>query len=160
MPDEAFLRPLRALLLGAVLLAIGPLAVADSTEVSLNPPEGFQAAAEGWGYDSADGTAVIRLQHIPEPLAKAGQAFGVPALEAEGATLQSFEQVELDGRQATLICVLQRLAGVTSERWVLVFGDTRETVVVNAVYPRKQAAALREPVRAALLSTRRAAAAD
>lgn len=150
------------LLVGLLALALaGPVVSGEalSGRVSLTPPAGFEPAADGATYTTADGKSIIRIEEIAEPVAKVEPVYSVPALESEGATMLTFEKVTLGEQPGTLISVLQRIDGVTSERWVLVFGTTAESVVLNAAYPRKQAGELREAVKAALLGVRWAPAA-
>lgn len=141
-----------ALALGLAAMPAGP-AHAGQGAVTMAPPEGFLPRDGATGFQNGDATALIDIQEIPEALAKVAPAYGVPALEARGATLRSYEKLSVAGQPATLVCVLQRIEGVTSERWVLLFGNPRQSVVINAHYPRKQAGALRQAVREALLST-------
>jgi hypothetical protein len=122
------------------------------TKYSLVPPAGFKMATNFAGFHNETNGASIMLSEVPAPYATISEAMTESALKNQGMTLLDRETIAFNGGQATLIKMSQPANGVTYRKQLLVFGDAKNTVLVNAVYP-ESSKGLEAAVRTALLST-------
>jgi len=107
------------------------------THVRLAVPAGFTLADDfpGIGRDE-DATSVL-VTELPVPLEVARRALEPDALEERGVILHASARVEVDGRDALLVHASQRTAGLAFRKWMLLFGDSRGSVLVTATTPRE-----------------------
>jgi hypothetical protein len=67
-------------------------------------------------------------------------------------TLQSKQTIDFNNSKATLLMVTQAANGTTYSKQILIFGDSKNTVLVNGIYP-EASSAMEASMKAALLST-------
>ena len=53
----------------------------------------------------------------------------------------------LGGCQGVLLHTMQRASGIVFEKWVLAFGDEKESVLVTATFPQEIRATLSQPLK-------------
>ena len=122
------------------------------TKCSIIPPSGFVAATTFSGFQNAETGASIMINEIPAPYQSLVDGFTAEALKSKGMTLIKKQTIDFNGSKATLINLTQPANGTTYLKQMLVFGDTKGTVLVNGIYP--EASKDIEPqIKDALLST-------
>lgn len=123
------------------------------TRVSLAPPADFMPSAQFPGYMQESTESSIMVTEIPGPLAEVSTGFSRPAeLAKKGMTLQNKEEIIVDGRTALLLQIWQVAAGREFLKWILVFGNENETVMVVSAFLKRHENELSEKMRASLLT--------
>ncbi|MDL1873596.1 hypothetical protein FBQ85_00265 [Cytophagia bacterium CHB2] len=123
------------------------------TRVSLTPPAEFTLSAQFPGYQQESTGASIMVTEIPGPFAEVSAGFSVPAeLAKKGMTLQTKEEITVDGRTALLLQIWQVAAGKEFLKWILAFGNANETVMVMATFPKQHESDRSEKLRTSLLT--------
>ena len=122
------------------------------TKCSIIPPSGFVAATTFSGFQNAETGASIMINEIPAPYQSLVDGFTAEALKSKGMTLIKKQTIDFNGSKATLINLTQPANGTTYLKQMLVFGDTKGTVLVNGIYP-EASKDLEPQIKDALLST-------
>jgi hypothetical protein len=122
------------------------------TKCSLIPPEGFAIATNFSGFQNARSGASIMVTELPAPVQTISQSFTAGALKAKGMTLIDKQVIDFNGSKATFIKLSQPANGITYLKQILIFGDTKHTVLINGIYP-EESKALEKTIKDALLST-------
>lgn len=135
----------------AALLAGEPV---PGTKVSLAPPAGFVPAEQFPGFQKADAASSIMVTEMAAPADQVRAGMTAEGLATRGITLLASKPGSVSNLGATLLHVAQSAGGAVFEKWMLVFGDKANTVIVVATYPQALAASLSEPMRRSVLSTR------
>lgn len=125
------------------------------TRVTLEPPAGFVQETRFPGFGHAESGASIMVTEIPGPIAQVRAGMTKTGLAGRGMALVESEELKVGGEEAQLVRVTQSAAGVSYEKWLLLFGNARESVVVVATYKEQDASSKREPMKRAVLSARR-----
>ncbi len=123
----------------------------QGTRAILTAPDGFGPSEYFPGLQHNSVTAAIVVNEIPNSYLEFSRQYSNIGLEKTGMTLISREHVEKDGLSGQLILVKQDMRGKRYERWILVTGDTNESVMIAAYYP----ANLRHQFRESLEKTLR-----
>ena len=92
------------------------------------------------------------INEIPAPYQSLVDGFTAEALKSKGMTLIKKQTIDFNGSKATLINLTQPANGTTYLKQMLVFGDTKGTVLVNGIYP-EASKDLEPQIKDALLST-------
>ncbi len=129
----------------------GPVRV-KGTRVTLSPPAGFKPADRFPGFQLAEKGGSIMVTELPGPSAEMRKGMTKEVLASRGMTLIRSQMVKVHGQDALLIHVSQSAGGTDYLKWMLVAGDTKETVMVVGTFP-KAAAELNLPIKQAILST-------
>jgi hypothetical protein len=124
----------------------------SGTKCSLIPPNGFMAATTFSGFQNAETGASIMINELPAPYQSLVDGFTAEALKSRGMTLIKKQTIDFNGSKATLIHLTQSANGTTYLKQMLVFGDTKGTVLVNGIYP-ETTKDIEPQIKEALLST-------
>jgi PsbP-like protein len=122
------------------------------TKCSLIPPNGFVAATTFSGFQNIETGASIMINELPVPYQSLVDGFTAEALKSRGMTLVKKETIDFNGSKATLINLTQSANGTTYIKQMLVFGDTKGTVLVNGIYP-EASKEIEAQIKDALFST-------
>jgi hypothetical protein len=122
------------------------------TKCSLIPPSGFVAATSFSGFQNAAIEATIMINEIPAPYKSIVDGFTAEALKSKGMTLIKKQIIDFNGSKATFINLKQSANGKTYLKQLLVFGDTKVTILVNAIYP-EASKNIESQIKEAILST-------
>lgn len=124
----------------------------QGTKCSLVPPTDFIAASNFSGFQNAETGASIMINEIPAPYQTIVESFTADALKTKGMTLIDKQVINLNNSKATFIKAKQPANGTTYFKQILVFGDTKSTVLVNGIYP-EESKDIENKIKDALLST-------
>ena len=119
---------------------------------SLIPPVGFVAATTFSGFQDVETSSSIMINELPAPYQSLVDGLTADALKTKGMTLVSKQEIDFNGSRATLINITQPANGTTYIKQMLVFGDTKGTVLVNGIYP-ETSKDIKAKIEEALLST-------
>jgi len=104
------------------------------TRVSIEPPTGFEQAKQFPGYVLRDTGSSIMITEIPAPFLEISKGFN--SRTPQGMALISKDVVNIDGYEALLLNVDQNAYGMRFEKWIVVFGNEKETVMITAAFPK------------------------
>ena len=124
----------------------------SGTKCSLIPPSGFVTATTFSGFQNEETGASIMINELPTPYQSLVDGFTAEALKSRGMTLIKKQTIDFNGSKATLINLTQSANGTTYIKQMLVFGDTKGTVLVNGIYP-EVSKEIEAQIKEALLST-------
>jgi hypothetical protein len=123
------------------------------TKCSMIPPKDFTAATNFSGFQHTASGASIMVTELPAPVQTLVDGFTADALATRGMVLLSKQTITLGNTQpATIMHVKQPANGMIYFKWMLVFGDSSHTVLVNGIYP-EAAAAIAPAIKKAVLTT-------
>jgi hypothetical protein len=131
-------------LLLAVLLASAAHAVErvdiPGTDISLPLPEGFALAPDFPGIGNDEDLTSVLVTELPVPFAISKQRFDADALARGGVKLRRADSIEVDGHEGLLLHATQTAAGLEFRKWLVVFGDDTESILLAATTPLDQEA--------------------
>lgn len=109
--------------------------VIPGTKFSMVPPEGFVLSTNFSGFQSNETGSSIVVADFPASYAELVKGFTKEALKTKGMELIAKEEVTYQQKQATLYKVTQQANGMMYHKLILLFGDLKNTVMVNGIYP-------------------------
>jgi hypothetical protein len=122
--------------------------------IKIRQPEGFEKADSFDGFGNPETQSSVMAMSIPGPYSKVAAGFTQEQMKARGWTLQSKQDVKVDGLPGILAHFEQPAGGQLFLKWSLAFGDDRKTTLVTATAPKAQDRELAARLKAAVLSTR------
>ena len=123
------------------------------TRVSLKPPSGFTPSPEFSGYWLESLASSIIVTEFPGPFAEVSPGFSSPAeLMKRGMSLLNKQEVKIGGQGGVLLQAKQNSLGTDYLKWILVFGDEKESVLIAATFPQQFEKELSQKMKASLLT--------
>jgi len=122
------------------------------SRISLAVPADLRHDAALPGFESTDGRTAIFVSELPGSVYATMRSFSGEAFQKSGMQLEAQERVTVDGWPARLYRASQPVRDDELARLVLVFGDSSQSIVLNAVAPEPLAPERAEALRNALLS--------
>jgi hypothetical protein len=125
------------------------------TRVSLIPPSGFTPSERFPGYSQESTGSSIMVTEFSAPLAETSSGLTSPsALAKRGMVLLKKQQVVVDGQAGILAQVKQNFQEAEYLKWLLLFGDGKESVLITAAFPKELESQLSEAMKASILTAR------
>ncbi|MBW4622495.1 MAG: DUF1653 domain-containing protein [Cyanosarcina radialis HA8281-LM2] len=124
------------------------------TKVSLIQPAGFTPADSFSGFQQLDTGASILVAEFPAPYPIVSNSFTTDTLKSRGMTLISKENVKVDGYSGLLMQVEQVANQQDFAKFILVFGDEAETVLLTASMPKDLQTRLAPTLKKSLLTAK------
>lgn len=125
------------------------------TRVSLIPPSGFTPSGRFPGYSQESTGSSIMVMEFPASFAETSSGLSSPsALSKRGMVLLKKEQVVVGGQTGILAQVKQNLQEAEYLKWLLLFGDGKESVLITAAFPKELETQLSEAMKASILTVR------
>lgn len=125
--------------------------VIAGTKCSIIPPAGFVPATNFSGFQNNGSGASIMVTELPAPVQAVSEGFTASALKTKGMTLIDKQTIDFNNSKATYIKVSQPANGTTYLKQILVFGDSKKTVLINGIYPEANKA-IEADIKTSLLS--------
>jgi len=122
--------------------------------VKLIRPDGFDDAENFHGFQQPSTQSSVMVLRIPGPFSEITDAFTAERLKARGMTLVSKANVEIDGNAGVLLGVTQTAYGTEFAKWILAFGNEKETKIVTATFPKAHQDKLSAQLKSVVLSAR------
>jgi hypothetical protein len=123
------------------------------TTISLIPPKGFLPAGNFNGFQNAQVGAMIVVSEIPSTYSLIASSFSAESLLGQGMELLDKREIDFNNSRATYLDVKQDASGSVLLKQILIFGDSRHTVLVTGMYPEISKSIAQE-IKEALLSAR------
>ena len=131
---------------------LGPKVLVPDTRIRLSPPAG-SVPGEGFkGFQNPELGAVVEVVEMPCPFADSG--LDAETFQRSGVTLKRRTDVKIGGRPAVLLALAQTANGVSINKWLLVFGDEKQTFLVAGIFTPEKAKELSPLLRACVLERR------
>lgn len=128
-------------------------AIIAGTRIKLQPPADFAASSQFAGYGLQSHASSIMITEMPGPFAEISAGFSSePELTKRGMALLDKQEIKVGGADGLLVKIRQNAAGTEFLKWILVFGDAKESVVITAAFPQEHETALSERMRASILT--------
>ncbi len=121
------------------------------TKFFLVPPAGFINATNFQGFQQMNSGASILVVEIPGPFSESTKGFNEQGLKTQGVILKKKEAIKVNGNQGFFITTEQFAYGTNYSKYILVFGDTKATYMVNGTFP-KEVTELDKDIRESMLS--------
>lgn len=109
--------------------------IIPGTKCSMIPPNEFELAENFSGFQNADTGSSIMIVEMPAPYQHMADGFTAEALKTKGILLKSKKVIDYNGSKATFIEGTQSSNGLVYLKQVLIFGNDKNTVLVNANIP-------------------------
>ena len=127
--------------------------IVAGTRVSLKPPSGFTLSPQFSGYwlESHDSSLIVT--EFPGSFREVSFGFSSPTeLAARGLSLLSKQEIEISGLRGLLLQVTQTTSSTDYLKWIVVFGDDKESVMIAATFPKKHEHELSQKMRGSILT--------
>jgi len=121
------------------------------TKFFLVPPTGFIPATTFQGYQQMNSGASILVMEIPGPFSESTKGFNEQGLKTQGVVLKKREEIKVNGNQGLFLTTEQFAYGTNYSKYILVFGDSKATYMVNGTFP-KEVTDLEKDVRESMFS--------
>jgi hypothetical protein len=123
------------------------------TRVSLKPPLDFKPASQFPGYGLESFGSSIVVTEIPGPFSEVSAGFSDSmALMKKGMSALNKQEVKINGQSGLLVQIRHILSVGEFLKWILVFGDEKESVIVTATLPKEFENKLSEKMKASILT--------
>ena len=123
----------------------------SGTKFFLIPPAGFIPATNFQGFQQMNSGASILVMEIPGPFSESIKGMNEPGLKTQGIILRGKEEIMFNGNQGLFLTAEQFAYGTNYSKYILVFGDTLATYMVNGIFP-KEVPELDNDIRESMLS--------
>ena len=123
------------------------------TGLAVPQPEGFDKSTSFHGFQQPSTGASVMITVIPGPFSEVAKGFNKPALAARGMELRSKKRCKIGEQSGFLLHIAQQANNLMYLKWIVVFGDAKETRMVTATFPAAQSKKLGETLRDVVLAT-------
>jgi hypothetical protein len=121
------------------------------TKFFLIPPTGFINATSFQGFQQINSGASLLVMEIPGPFSESTKGFNEQRLKTQGVILRKMEDIKVNGNQGLFLTTEQFAYGTNFSKYILVFGDSKATYMVNGTFP-KEVTELDKDVRESMFS--------
>lgn len=129
------------------------LQAVPGTQVSLKPPPGFAPSNRFPGFHRADAGASIVVAEFAAPAESLQTAMTERTLREQGMTLLSSSRAVAGGVLGMLYSVREEIDGRPYRKWMALFGNERQSVMLTASFPEALAPQLADPLKTSLLGS-------
>jgi hypothetical protein len=119
--------------------------------IKLIKPDGFESAENFDGFQQPSTQSSVMATTLPGPFSKVTSGFNAEQLKTRGMTLKSKKNISIDGSKGILINLTQSAYGIEFAKWIVIFGNEKETKIVTATFPQTQAAKLSATLKSVVL---------
>ena len=125
-----------------------------SAGLMLRRPEGFTNGVRFDGFQQPTSQASVVVAMIPGPFSESTSEFTSERMLSSGMKLISREEFTHEGQPAIMLNVTQTAREIEFEKWILAFGDEKETRLITATLPKDESARLSNVLKTTVLSVR------
>ena len=122
------------------------------TKVSIEPPTEFVMAKQFPGFMMKSTGSSIMITEIPGPFTEVSKGFTKTGLATRGMTLIEKKEVKVASGNAVLLHVSQSAQGIQFLKWMLGFGNKKQSVLIVATFPKQFERDLSDKLKKAILS--------
>jgi hypothetical protein len=105
------------------------------TRILIVPPTGFVQSPTFSGFVDPNGKTSILVTELPAPFSTLTEGFSGDKLATRAIKLLDKQDQKFAGYPGLLLHVAQSLSGHDFKKWITVFGDEKESVMITATIP-------------------------
>lgn len=105
------------------------------TRILLVEPTGFEPSPTFSGFVDPNGKTSVLVTEVPVAFSKLTEGFNTDILATKGMKLIDKQQRKIEDYPALLMQAAQNAGGQDFRKWITVFGDDKESVIVTATIP-------------------------
>ncbi len=127
----------------------------DFPEVGLAipKPEGFEKASSFYGFQQAASSSSVLLAKVPAPFSEIRKVISKKRFAEEKLSLISQQPIKISSQNGLLLQVGQSVFSQRVQKWIVVFGDEKNTYWITAAFLEEDAPRLSEPLKKIVLAT-------
>jgi hypothetical protein len=126
----------------------------DFPEVGLAipKPNGFEKAASFYGFQQASSSSSVLLSKVPAPFSEIRKSINKNRFAKEQLSLISQQPIKISNKNGLLLKVEQSVFSQKVQKWIVVFGDDKNTYWITAAFLQEDAPKLSEPLKKVVLA--------
>jgi hypothetical protein len=127
----------------------------DFPEVGLAipKPNGFEKATSFYGFQQAASSSSVLLSKVPAPFSEIRKAINKQRFAKEKLSLISQQPIKISNQNGLLLQLEQSVFSQRVQKWIVVFGDEKNTYWITAAFLQEDAPKLSEPLKKIVLAT-------
>jgi hypothetical protein len=127
----------------------------DFPEVGLAipKPNGFEKATSFYGFQQAASSSSVLLAKVPAPFSEIRKAINKQRFAKEKLSLISQQPIKISNQNGLLLQLEQSVFSQRVQKWIVVFGDEKNTYWITAAFLQEDAPKLSEPLKKIVLAT-------
>jgi ankyrin repeat protein len=122
--------------------------------LKLRRPPGFSDGERFDGFQQESSQASVVVAMLPGSFQECTSQFTEKRMFSAGMSIISRKDTQHDGQAAMLLNVNQVVNGTLFEKWILAFGDAKETRLITASHPINKSGEFTEIMKSTVLSAR------
>ncbi len=122
------------------------------TKISMVPPEAFVPAGNFAGFQQEASGASIMVVSIPAPYETIAASMNSQGFASQGIVVDNTEKLQISGLPGILMSGSQKAHGLIYIRYSLIFGNEKESIIINGACPDKSAG-VPAKIKASILTT-------
>jgi hypothetical protein len=126
----------------------------DFPEVGLviPKPNGFEKALSFHGFQQATSSSSVLLSKVPAPFSEIRKSINKNRFAKEQLSLISQQPIKISNKNGLLLKVEQSVFSKKVQKWIVVFGDDKNTYWITAAFLQEDAPKLSEPLKKIVLA--------
>lgn len=108
------------------------------THCKMIPPENFDAATSFSGFQQPSSGSSIMISELPTNYMELVNSFNKDALLKAGMILTNSDTIQHAGKPAYVYEITQNVNNEVYNKYILIFGNAKQTIMVNGIYPAKE----------------------
>jgi hypothetical protein len=126
----------------------------DFPEVGLAipKPDGFEKASSFHGFQQVSSSSSVLLAKVPAPFSEIRKAIDKKRFAKEKLSLISQQPIKISNQNGLLLQVEQSVFSQRVQKWIVVFGDEKNTYWITAAFLQEDAPKLSEPLKKVVLA--------
>jgi hypothetical protein len=126
----------------------------DFPEVGLAipKPDGFEKATSFYGFQQAASSSSILLAKVPAPFSEMRKVINKQRFAKEKLSLISEQPIKISNQNGLLLKLEQSVFSQRVQKWIVVFGDEKNTYWITAAFLQEDAPKLSEPLKKVVLA--------
>jgi hypothetical protein len=126
----------------------------DFPEVGLaiSKPNGFEKASSFHGFQQATSSSSVLLSRVPAPFSEIRKSINKNRFAKEQLSLISQQPIKISNKNGLLLQVEQAVFSQRVQKWIVVFGDDKNTYWITAAFFQEDAPKLSEALKKVVLA--------
>ncbi len=126
----------------------------DFPEVGLAipKPDGFEKATSFYGFQQAASSSSVLLAKVPAPFSEIRKVINKKRFAKEQLALISQQPIKISNQNGLLLQVEQSVFSQRVQKWIVVFGDEKNTYWITAAFLQEDAPKLSKPLKKVVLA--------
>jgi hypothetical protein len=120
--------------------------------LSIPKPDGFEKASSFHGFQQATSSSSVLLSKIPAPFSEMRKVIDKKRFAKEQLSLISQQPIKISNKNGLLLGVEQSVFSQKVQKWIVVFGDEKNTYWITAAFLQEDAPKLSEQLKKIVLA--------